>query len=133
MFVEMFWNNLSPISCEIFCDEDVIRCVECLCEDVIRCVETLMMKLFCWTTVVIKYDLYYVTYLSFHNQCIQFWDDVIDKLTNKNVFKCENYLSKIIAMHSVKVCCEIFCDEMLRKLLRNICHSIYHNALWYMM
>ena len=43
--------------CEIFCDKMFVR----------RCVETLMMKLFCWTTVVIKYDFYYVTYLSFHN------------------------------------------------------------------
>ena len=77
------------------------------------------------------------------------------------MFKCESCSSKIIAMHSVKVCCESllrnilwrdvakvcqrmlwkFCDKMLRKFVKeccerlwwNICRSIYHNALWYMM
>ena len=124
--VKVLWRRCDKMCwmfvrrCDKMCWMFVRRCDKMCWMFVRRCVETSMMKLFCWTTVVIKYDLYYVTYLSFHNQCIQFWDDVIDKLTNKNVFKCESYLSKIIAMHSVKVCCDKGCDKVL---WRRCCES----------
>ena len=62
---KMLWKFCFIVCCEIFCDKMCWK----FCDKMFvrRCVETSMMKLFCWTTVVIKYDFYYVTYLSFHN------------------------------------------------------------------
>ena len=62
------------------------------------------------------------------------------------MFKCESCSSKIIAMHSVKVCCEIFCDKMwcdvakvcceifcdevVAKVLWRSCDKMLRNILW---
>ena len=43
------------------------------------------------------------------------------------MFKCESCSSKIIAMHSVKVCCEIFCDEDVIRCCDKGCDKV----LWW--
>ena len=95
-----------------------------------------------------------VKYFVTKMRCDEMWWDVVIKIV---IRCCESFVIKCFIICFI-VCCEIFCDEMwwdvakwdvvkelsliyceslwrdvVKVLWWNICRSIYHNALWYMM